>query len=271
MTQPAEDLATEGAAIVRGFLAPDDAAHLRRTVDEIYRVMGSCERFPNKLLGVNFRVWDGVWLKPLPAFLRKARPDLAERHEQLAHLVEARVERLLGREWQFFPKRSYFRRHLGMAKKVAWHVDADAATIFRVAASAINIWLPLDAVGSELPSLEIIPRSHKIMRGVPMLAGNDRHRDEAFVQSLGKSSIPQLQLGDALIFDQFTLHRTQRIGSEKAVRIACEFRFVRRSVPTLHGLSGWLRYKWHNVFSADGFLAARAKSLLDSKKAAARR
>ena len=63
MTQPAENLAKEGVTTVRELLAPGDAASLRRTVDEIYAVMDSCERFPNRLLGNNFRVWDGVWLR----------------------------------------------------------------------------------------------------------------------------------------------------------------------------------------------------------------
>ena len=72
MTQPADNLATEGATIVRGLLAPDDAANLRRTVDEIYAVMDSCERFPNKLLGEQFprlgrRMAQGVAGIPAPS------------------------------------------------------------------------------------------------------------------------------------------------------------------------------------------------------------
>ena len=135
----------------------------------------------------------------------------------------------------------------------------------RIAASVINVWMPLDAVGTDLPSLEIVPRSHTAMRRVAMLTGKDRHRDEAFVRALGPTSIPQLQLGDALIFDQFTLHRTQNVGAKGAARKACEFRFVRRSAPTLHGLSGWVRFKSNNAISAGGLLAARARNLLHSK------
>jgi hypothetical protein len=266
MTQPAENLAIDGATIVRGFLAADDAANMRRTVDEIYAVMDSSERFPNRLLGVNFRVWDGVWLKALPAFLCQVRPGLAERYEQSLRLVESQIKRVLGPEWRYFPKRSYFRRQRGMGKKVGWHADADGATIFRIAASVINVWVPLDAVGTDLPSLEIVPRSHTALRGVAMLAGNNRSRDDAFVSALGvSSSIPQLELGDVLIFDQFLLHRTQHVGAEDAVRTACEFRFVRRSAPTLQGLSGWLRFKSNSAISAGGLLAARARSLLQSK------
>jgi hypothetical protein len=263
--QQTENLATDGATIVRGFLAPDDAANLRRTVAEIYAVMDSSESFPSRLLGNNFRVWDGVWLKALPAFLRLARPDLAERYERSLRLVESQVKRVLGPEWRYFPKRSYFRRQRGMGKRVGWHVDADGATIFRIAASVINVWLPLDAVGTDLPSLEIVPRSHIVMRGVPMLTGNNRSRDDAFVGALGPSSVSQLELGDALIFDQFVLHRTQNVGAKDALRTACEFRFVRRSSPTLHGLSGWLRFKSGNAISVGGLLAARARCLLHSR------
>jgi ectoine hydroxylase-related dioxygenase (phytanoyl-CoA dioxygenase family) len=149
---------------------------------------------------------------------------------------------------------------------VAWHIDADGATIFRIAASVINIWLPLDAVGRDLPSLEIVPRSHAAMRDIAMLAGNNRSRDDAFVGGIGDPVTPQLELGDALIFDQFVLHRTQNVGSMDAVRTACEFRFVRRSRPTLHGFSGWLRYKCNVLISSPGLVATRAKNLLGHRR-----
>jgi hypothetical protein len=265
MAQPAEDLAADGAAVVRGFLSPEDAANLRRTVDEIYAFLGSCQTISNRLLGYHFRLWHGVWLRPLPAFLRKARPDLQQRYEQSLALIEAQVERTFGPGWRFFPKRSYFRRHIGMVRKVPWHIDADAASIYRVAGSAINVWMPLDVVGTDLPSLDFVPRSHAVMRNVPLLAGKDKYRDDAFVDTIGAPSTPQLAVGDALVFDQFVLHRTQNAGCEKSVRTACEFRFVRHAAPTLQGISGWLRYSWNVLFSPDGYLAAKAKSFFEQK------
>jgi len=60
------------------------------------------------------------------------------------------------------------------------------------------------------------------MRNVPLLAGKDKYRDDAFVDTIGVPSTPQLDVGDALIFDQFVLHRTQNAGSADAVRTACE-------------------------------------------------
>ena len=238
---------------------------MRRTVDEIYEFLGSCQNISHRLLGYHFRLWHGVWLRPLPRFLRKTRPDLAQRYDQSLRLIEAQVERTLGPGWRFFPKRSYFRRHIGMALKVPWHIDADAASIYRVAGSAINVWMPLDVVGTDLPSLDFVPHSHTVMRSVPLLTGKDKYRDDAFVGTIGAPSTPQLAIGDALIFDQFVLHRTQQAGSAHAVRTACEFRFVRHAVPTLHGLSGWLRYSLNVLFSPDGFLAARAKGFLGLK------
>jgi hypothetical protein len=266
MTQPAEDLAADGAAVVRGFLSPEDAANLRRTVEEIYACLGFCEHISHRLLGYHFRLWHGVWLRPLPGFLRKARPDLQLRYEQSLGTVEAQVSRLLGPGWRFFPKRSYFRRHIGMALKVPWHIDADAASIYRVAGSAINVWMPLDPVGTDLPSLDFVPRSHTVMRKVPLMTGKDKYRDEAFVDTIGAPSTPQLAVGDALIFDQFVLHRTQQAGSADSVRTACEFRFVRHAAPTWHGLSGWLRYNWNVLFSPRGYFAARAKDFLGLKE-----
>jgi Phytanoyl-CoA dioxygenase (PhyH) len=265
MTQPAEDLAADGAAVVPGFLSPADAADLRRTVGDIYAFMGSCQHISNRLLDYHFHLWHGIWLRPLPAFLRKARPDLAQRYERSLGLIETQVERLFGPGWRFFPKRSYFRKHIGMVQKVPWHIDADAASIYRVAGSAINVWMPLDVVGTDLPSLDYVPRSHAVMRTVPMLAGKDKYRDDAFVSDIGTPATPQLTPGDALIFDQFVLHRTQQTGSEQTVRTACEFRFVRHSAPTLQGLSGWLRYGWNVLFSPRGYFATRAKTLLGLK------
>ena len=73
---------------------------------------------------------------------------------------------------------------------------------------SINVWLPLDTVGSLLPSLDIIPAFHKKMRTLALM--RDRvYRDDTFAASFGSTVTPILDPGDALVFDQFTLHRTQ--------------------------------------------------------------
>ena len=220
-------LSTNGFAVVRDFLDKDDADDLRAAVQSVYSVledstagaMGAVDPGFEK----NFRQWRGVWLKPLPEFLAGAHADLAERFTRLTSQVERCTKRIFGQEWRLYTERSYFRRHIGMTRRVPWHVDADAAALNR--AQSFNVWMPLDAVGRELPSLDVVPRSHITMQALPLITDEHRSRDDAFVASVGHAHTPMLDLGDAMALDQFTLHRTQQIGSAKMVRTACEFRF----------------------------------------------
>jgi hypothetical protein len=53
-------------------------------------------------------------------------------------------------------------------------------------------------------------------------------RSDDYVVSVGKTTAPILGLGDALVVDQYTLHRTQAGDFADALRISCEFRFARQ-------------------------------------------
>jgi hypothetical protein len=61
---------------------------------------------------------------------------------------------------------------------------------------------------------------------VPISVENVPERDEAFISAIGVPTIPQLDPGDALIFDQFVLHRTQTINGQAAFGTSCELRFA---------------------------------------------
>ena len=91
----------------------------------------------------------------------------------------------------------------------------------------INVWMPLESVGRDRPSLEIVPSSNERMRFMPLLPpGPTSARDAAFVATLGASFVPSLDPGDTLVFDQYTVHRTQDIGVPAGTyRTALEFRF----------------------------------------------
>lgn len=214
---------TSGFAIVRRFLDADQTQRLRVAVDTIYAMLADERIAAEPDLAGQFRQWNGVWLHKLPRYLSENNQALSlEYHALLAAVIE-RTKALCGTLWRFYPKRSYFRRHIGMAKKVPWHVDADAAAIGR--RHCVNVWLPLQKVGADLPSLDIVPGSHLTMRKLPLLSNDYRYRDDTFVSSIGAPMTPQLDPGDALMIDQFTLHRTQPIGDERTLRTACEFRF----------------------------------------------
>lgn len=126
--------------------------------------------------------------------------------------------------------RSFFRRHKDDAKYVPWHIDADAAATAAIAPDCFNVWLPLAEVGETAPSLEFVLGSHRWMRGVPLFGPDvtERYRSEEWItaHATGQHWIPVLKPGDAVLFDQYTLHRTQRTEFPIQSRDACEFRFM---------------------------------------------
>jgi ectoine hydroxylase-related dioxygenase (phytanoyl-CoA dioxygenase family) len=227
-TMFAERLDTKGVAIIREFFDTKEAAGLSELVNAVYGVMDKAPSAEFAALHPdfekNFSSWHGVWLEPLPAFLENY-PQLAVRYQAFIERIRTCTRGVFGGEWDYYPARSFFRRHQGMSKKVPWHIDADAAHIGRE--DCFNVWMPLDSVGVDLPSLEVVPGSNITMRAVPLQTDADRWRDDAFVEKIGTYFAPPMEPGDAMAFDQYTLHRTQLVESQGVVRTACEFRFAR--------------------------------------------
>jgi hypothetical protein len=245
---PRVQLTTNGVAIVRGFLSGEQTTALRSVVASVYDAMASCAEFSNPGMAENFKLWNGVWLQPLPDFLN-GRATLSARYRASVATIARRTRMLFGGGWRYYPLRSYFRRYTGAEELVPWHIDADAARVDRP--EAINVWLPLDAVGAGLPSLEMVVGSHDKMRQLPLLTGERRYRDDAFAASAGTKIVPQLDPGDAIIFDHFTLHRTQpRIGGIFE-RTSCEFRFIK--LPGWRGILAMTSSQWPPSFLAKNY------------------
>jgi Phytanoyl-CoA dioxygenase (PhyH) len=217
---------------IRGFFDKAGSGELQRVVTDIYAELSAAQEagtkalLENKELEYHFTAWRGVNLEQLPVYLRATRPDLAASFGRLVDKIRDETEVLFGPGWRFIPSRSWFRRHVGVARKVPWHIDADAAAVRGHGRRAFNVWLPLERVGGDLPSLDVIRGSHMAMRELPLLKPPNIYRDDDFASSKGDASTALLELGDALIFDQYTLHRTQQAGSAETIRTACEFRFA---------------------------------------------
>ena len=89
-----------------------------------------------------------------------------------------------------------------------------------------TFWIPLIACGEEAPSLELVARRSarllpaKETGGVPLgdLAADQR----------AALWIPDLAVGDLLIFDPFTLHRDAVRADMRQMRLALECRVLRR-------------------------------------------
>jgi hypothetical protein len=220
-----------GVAKISGLLSAQNIADLKKIVDGSYvaidRRISRGEPIDDKLAG-DFRLWNGINNKLVGPFLAAHEPALASRWLGLLSEIESSFSALLGPSWRPCPDVSWFRRHHDQDKYVAWHIDADAAAARGHGVTSINMWLPLSRVGSAAPSLEFVPASHLVMRDVPVLDGSERYRSDEWVRRTvpGRRWTPTALPGDAILFDQFTLHRTQIGDFADPSRTSCEFRFV---------------------------------------------
>lgn len=212
-------LQQEGAVVCRGFLTPQELAGLRWITNVIYSDMGY-DAASRPKLEFNYRRWNGIHLEFLTRYLSVENAAI---YRAICKSIRRKVRDRLGRQWRFYPHRSYLRRLTSTADRVPWHIDADAARV--KFAQGFNVWIPLDPVGNERPSLEYVPASHKHMRQLPLQTDEHRNRSDDFAYGLGPSAVPELAAGDALIFDLFTLHRSQPMAGDFS-RTSCEFRFV---------------------------------------------
>jgi len=65
-------------------------------------------------------------------------------------------------------------------------------------------------VGKSLPSIELIPGSHNIMRFVPELPPAQASREPDWIEGTfirHQRLAPELDPGDALLFDHYLMHR----------------------------------------------------------------
>src|SRR5262249_12399370 len=163
----------------------------------------------------NFARWRGVWLAGLPPVLAARAPALnAEFAVTAAAILEILARYFSQTAWTSYETRSFLRRRSDKTPTMIsspWHMDADTAGTARGSARCINVWLPLEDVGTTMPSLEFVLGSHVQMK-TKEFVGTGYYRTDDWVNALpGRKWAPVMQLGDAAVFDQYTLHRTQVI------------------------------------------------------------
>lgn len=99
----------------------------------------------------------------------------------------------------------------------------------------VNVWIPLSDCGIVSPSLEIAVTGgrNKALETSP-LAGSDipadraRIEDATVLEEFGGDSLwrPAFQIGDVLVFNGMTPHRTYLTAQMTEPRLSCELRFV---------------------------------------------
>jgi ectoine hydroxylase-related dioxygenase (phytanoyl-CoA dioxygenase family) len=211
-----QDLEANGVAKIEGFLSPAEAISLKEAAKTSYASIA--EQIDTGVADPdaarNFLDWHGIAFMHLPRL-------------SLQTEICARVSQLIGRGWRFYPDRSFFRRHYDDQKHVPWHIDADAAVIGGMIRDSVNFWLPLNPVGHISPSLQFVIGSHKLMRREPLLTGDYRYRSDNWVARKAGWNIwtPIAMPGDAIVFWQHTLHRTEP-RTQHEERESCELRFI---------------------------------------------
>ena len=206
-----------GVAVARGAILPFTVRWLRQVGKRLYELVDGTEEpasSAEKELQRSFLEWGGLCLL-------EARTLLYERDDAASGVLEALLDHLRP-HWRY----CFYR--LLMPEKVVgvpWHIDAEAASTMLLDnfGSTTSAWLPLTSVGTDSPSLEVIPGSSVLMRSEHLEPA--RHRDTGWVDALGLPSIsPALVPGDVIVFDQYTLHRTQQIPVTRP-RLTCELRY----------------------------------------------
>jgi ectoine hydroxylase-related dioxygenase (phytanoyl-CoA dioxygenase family) len=117
----------------------------------------------------------------------------------------------------------------------------------------------LTAVGREQPSVEVVRGSHRRMRELPR-SETGAHEDEWVAEHFPPTHriAPELAPGDALIFDHWTLHRTQLLDRETVSRMSIECRvthhpaYLERLRDENRLLSWITRGPWRKVTAAFG-------------------
>lgn len=118
---------------------------------------------------------------------------------------------------------SYLRRHSGSSTHVPWHFDAGAAGTGQFD-PCWNVWMPLVPVGEHSPTLQFIPGTSEVMKGARLPCYRPGYPEPESVPE-DHWMTPVLDPGDVVIFDHWTLHRTQPVGglmrTSAEIRLSC--------------------------------------------------
>lgn len=200
-----------GALLVRGLFPPDVVAEVRADLERLIEVTEASDRaalYPTPPGIHNLEVPDS------PAVLER----LLARVHGLG--IEAVLREYFGSRLVCVAERVRLHRDKGA---LPWHQDA---AFFQGIHGGINTWVSLTEGGGDQPGLEVVPVRLEHVVGAengkyPTLAyGSDSISDEAIVE-LGAGvppAAPRFGPGDALLFDDLTLHRTHVTGAMDEIR-----------------------------------------------------
>jgi hypothetical protein len=240
----AEDaFADSGAVILRQALADYDLRYLHLYCTALFSILDmKVEEFDAQNTRLDDPLTRHVELYRRLQFVGEDLAVSLLAHSYLSESGFSRTARSVGiplatlfptKSMQYVPHKSVLRRQgtRGQARKsayVTWHRDSHAVRTAEFA-ECLNCWIPLQAVGIDRPSLQIVLGSNKTLQDRPV----DYEADETSTDDQVRTDFDNAEIctaildpGDILLFGHHTLHRTQQMTEESPSRISAELRFA---------------------------------------------
>ena len=213
-------LAHRGCLLVRGLLPPQEAAHL---LDDVHEAFAAAERNAAGAGVADTTPWY-VPFEPRPGhsfgalertFARTLGGVLTvESPRTLADVIDAfqasgmgeLLEQYFG-EWPALSAKKSTLRRASADSPTEWHQDG---AFLGTDTRTLNAWVALTPCGVDAPSIDVVPQAFE---GTVETGTDDAlfawSVSSAEVRSVGRAPVrPVFEPGDALLFDQLTLHRT---------------------------------------------------------------
>lgn len=227
-------LLEDGIVVRHGAADRSDVELLKEATDSAYEiveaardgvaVLGPQAELVNHIAQSTIQ-WGGMHINQ--ALDIAAAPKASDAFARIVTRAEKIVADLTGRLVTYRDELSYVRRHNGAATHVPWHFDAGAAGT-EAYDPCFNVWMPFVSVGIDCPTLEFLPRTRKRMSYNDYESSRPGYPTESWLASnTSPSDVLTIRMnpGDILIFDHWTLHRTQPLSSAR-VRTSAEIRIT---------------------------------------------
>lgn len=231
-----------GSLLVRGLIKPDVAERIRQSIDEAFAGAAAAtdkaafdptawythfkaDRSKGYRFGGGERSYatygDGVHAVDSPRALFRHLEGLA------AIGLDTFLYEYFGERAALSAKKSTLRRTRPNAL-AGWHQDG---AFLGTQTRSLNVWTAFSPCGVDAPSLDVITRpfDHLVEMGGPDIF--DWAVSDETAARFGSEAVvrPRFEAGDALLFDQMTLHRTGVDSSMTRTRYAIEMWFFAAS------------------------------------------
>jgi hypothetical protein len=216
-----QGLSRHGCVLIRGLVSPERAAHLAAGIDAALDAFDATGRDPDAAAEGWYRHFTPTegdyrvggrrgWVRATGAVWTADSPRMLA---ELTELVDdtgilALVTEYLGERPALSANKCTLRR-VPTTSDGGWHQDG---AFLGEEVRSLNLWLGLTRCGRDAPGLDLVPRrfDHVVETGGPGAYFDWAVSDQLVEQLAADTPVlrPELEAGDALLFDHLFLHRT---------------------------------------------------------------